>query len=645
MSAIIETLTATLQAAPDSWQCRLALVEALVAEERNDEAFAVLEQVTVLPEDFDSRVKAGRAYGLIDPASGFEVIDPILAEDPSNASAHLERARLCYRIGDHEQGKRHYFSALTFDGNLSDPELASAYDASPDEPTAPAEDFPEEEAPALIEPAAHPNAQSSERGEVYYPAPGEFPVITLREALGLQPTPLVDPTSLPELPHLQYEENVARHEPVHTPESEYREELINVAIQPQLNSELVTYDYRSPDDTVFEAPLTDDDFFVGATRTEDGQVIANLLEAIRHHREENQSSMTLADRRNKILSVSAGLSATVIICLLMLVVVTSAPRPSPPQIVVSAPAAKVEEIEKQVMQKPKNIPTPAALTSGAMAMDVMTTNAVSDISMQTLDTPGIGMGEATLGMGFGSSMTFGAGGGSSAMFFGSKSSGQRFLFVLDASISMQPNQVKLRDDELAKTLKTLRGVDYHVMLFAGGAYFAEKGWGLKPTDTKPKYGPTEFFSPEGDYSFKAKSLFSHSLAKADSSFPAPKWIKATSSTTRKSIAFVEESKRFSGTDWDNALELAHLMKPSPDVIFFMSDGLDRELKVSSILSNSKRKGRPKINCIAMQTDNGKESFAAIAKGSKGTFTIVDKDGESIDGFDYIENPEKYKGRL
>lgn len=643
MSAIIETLTATLQAAPDSWQCRLALVEALVAEDRIDEAYPVLEQVTVLPEDIDSRIKAGRAYGLINPASGFEVIDAIIAEDPANALAHFERARLCYRIGDHEQGKRHYFSALTFDGTLSDPELAAAYDTPADAPPTSPEETPEEAAPALPSPAGH--HPSGERAEVYYPAPGEFPVITLREALGLQPAPLIDPTSLPALPGLQYEEHVTRCEPIHTPEAEHREELVNVAIQPQPDAELVTYDYRAPDETLFEAPRTEDEIFVGASRTADGQLIANLQEAIRRHREKNESSISVESRRNKILSVLAGLAATTIICLLMLVVVTSSPRSKPPQIVASAPPEKAEVIDKQVMTKPQNVPTPATLTSGAMAMDAVTTTAVSDISMQTFDTPGIGMGDSTMGMGFGSSMTFGTGGGSSAMFFGSKSTGQRFLFVLDASISMQPNQVELRDNELEKTLKTLRGVDYHVMLFAGGAYFAEKGWGLKPIKGKPKFGPTEFISPEGEYEFKAKSLYDYSLAKADSSFPAPKWLKATSSSTRKSIQFVKESKRFSGTDWDNALELAHLMKPSPDVIFFMSDGLDKTLNVSSILANSKRHGRPKINCVAMQTADGKESFAELAKGSRGTFTIVDKDGEAIDGFDYIKNPEKYKGRL
>ncbi len=642
MSAIIETLTATLQAAPDSWQCRLALVEALIAEDRLDEAFPVLEQVTVLPEDIDSRIKAGRAYGLINPASGFEVIDAIIAEDPANALAHLERARLCYRIGDHEPGKRHYFSALTFDGTLSDHELAAAYDSPPETEATPAEASQQEAAPALPQPA-RPTRQNRE--EIYYPAPGEFPVITLREALGLQPAPLIDPTSLPALPGLQYEKNVTRYEPIHTPEADHREELVNVTIQPQPNTEPVTYNYQAPDESVFHAPLNEDEIFVGASRTADGHFIANLQEAIRRHREENESSMTKAERRAKIFSVLSGLAATTIICLLLLIVSTASPRPNPPQIVASAPPEKAEEIETQVMTKPQNVPTPAALTAGAMAMDVLTTSAASNVTMQTFDSPGIGMGDSAMGMGFGSSMTFGTGGGSSAMFFGSKSEGQRFLFVLDASISMQPNQVELRDNELEKTLKTLRGVDYHVMLFAGGAYFAEKGWGLKPVKGKPPMGPTEFISPKGEYSFKAKSLYEYSLAKADSSFPAPKWLKATSSSTRKSIEFVKESKRFSGTDWDNALELAHLMKPSPDVIFFMSDGLDKTLNVSSILANSKRHGRPKINCVAMQTADGKESFAELAKGSRGTFTIVDKDGKAIDGFDYIKDPEKYKGRL
>jgi hypothetical protein len=82
-----------------------------------------------------------------------------------------------------------------------------------------------------------------------------------------------------------------------------------------------------------------------------------------------------------------------------------------------------------------------------------------------------------------------------------------------------------------------------------------------------------------------------------------------------------------------ALELAHMMKPPPDVIFFMSDGLDSELSVSDILRNSRRNGNPKINVVAMQTDQGAEGFSEIAKGSKGSYTIVNLDGEVLDGFE------------
>ncbi len=60
--------------------------------------------------------------------------------------------------------------------------------------------------------------------------------------------------------------------------------------------------------------------------------------------------------------------------------------------------------------------------------------------------------------------------------------------------------------------------------------------------------------------------------------------------------------------------------------------------------NTKR-GRPQINTIAMQTTEGARQFADIAKGTKGKFTIVDKRGKPIDGFEYLNNPGNFRGRL
>lgn len=639
MSAIIDTLTATLQAAPDSWQCRLALIEALLAERREAEACSVLAQVTELPDDVESQVMAGRAYGLLDPSAGLEVLDSILAHAPTCAAAHLEKARLCRRLEDFEGGRRHYFAALAFDPALDNDALR--------------EEFGETRLPGAKpteSPGTIPGAELGEEGAAeelaYYPAPGELPVMTLREALGLtNRTPLIHPDTIPQHPALAYEPAPVRRETIHTPEETYREQLHPVTLRPGSGEEVVVYDFRNPDHSLFERRLTEDEILVGRPVSETGERVAGLQEILLHHREAGRKHLTETERREKLQSVAAGVLTTVLLCLLMLLVVTAAPRPNPPQILASAPLVSEDDLEDQRMQRPEKVPLPVSPAAGAMAMNVISTAVVSDVTMASVDSAGFGMGDATLGMSFGSSFDLGSAGGSSAMFFGSKATGKRFLFVLDASRSMKPNQVKLRNEELERTLKSLRGVDYQVILFAGGAYFADKGWGIAPKGGPAQFGPEKFTSPDGDYEFKSTSLFQFTLVGDEDDFPAPKWKSANSVNIARSIERVETSELFSGTDWDNALRIAHLMKPPPDVIFFMSDGLDREMDASEIVRNSKKYGAPKINSVAMQTKDGAEGFSTIARRTGGSYTIVDKDGQPIDGFEFMKDPEKFAGRL
>jgi hypothetical protein len=636
MSAIIDTLTATLQAAPDSWQCRLALIEALLAEGREAKACSVLAQVTELPEDVASQVMAGRAYGLLDASAGFEVLDSILAHAPTCAAAHLEKARLSRRLEDFEGGRRHYFAALAFDPALDSDALR--------------EEFGEARLPGARQAEGSSEIPGPEVGEaegmVFYPAPGELPVMTLREALGLvNRIPLVDPDTIPQHPALAYEAAPVRRETIHTPEETYRENLHPLALRPGNGDEVVVYDFRNPNNSVFERRLTEDEILVGRPVTETGERVAALQEIILHHREAGRKLLSETERREKLQSVAAGVSTTAVLCLLMLLVVTAAPRPSPPQILASAPVVSQDSMEDERMQRPEKVPMPVPPAAGAMAMNVISTAVVSDLTMTSVDSAGFGMGDATLGMSFGSSFDLGSAGGSSAMFFGSKATGRRFLFVLDASRSMKPNQVKLRNEELNRTLKSLRGIDYQVILFAGGAYFADKGWGIAPKASAAQFGPEKFTSPDGDYEFKSTSLFQFSLVGDEDDFPLPKWKSANSVNIARSIERVETSELFSGTDWDNALRIAHLMKPPPDVIFFMSDGLDRELDASEIVRNSKKNGAPKINSVAMQTTDGAEGFSTIARRTGGSYTIVDKDGQPIDGFEFMKDPEKFAGRL
>ena len=207
---------------------------------------------------------------------------------------------------------------------------------------------------------------------------------------------------------------------------------------------------------------------------------------------------------------------------------------------------------------------------------------------------------------------------------------------------MKPNQVKLRNDELQRALGALRGVQYQVMLFAGGGYYAQDGWSVKRAANKdnvitdPKGKKYHFVSKGGyaDYEFKG----------LDSGLPKAEWLAANPSNVKKTMAFIQKSPLFGGTDWEMALRQGHYMSPPPDVIFFMSDGTGGN-NPPPILAMNRKKGKPQINTIAMQTAAGASQFAAIAKGTGGKFTVVDKEGKAIDGFDFVKNPNKYKGRL
>ncbi|MDF1753722.1 MAG: hypothetical protein P1U89_13160 [Verrucomicrobiales bacterium] len=641
MSAIVDTLTATLLAAPDSWQCRLALIEALIAEEQVDEAYAVLSNVTELPEDAESCLMAARAYGLLEPASGIEILEGIIAADPTNAPAYLEKARLLLAENDLESARLQYSAATTFDPTINEPELAAALGLVVEE-TEVATAVP---AIAVPSPTPAPLKPEPDASTVYYPAPGEFPTITLREALAVTNiAPLVHPDSIPAHPRLAYQEEIHHPETVHTDTEAYRASLHNVEVQTAYYEQPVVYDYQQPDDTVFEPTITQDQIYVSALITENGEKVANLQESIRRNKAEKEAEIQKRERVAKIQSVVVALVSLVGICLLMIMAVTSVPRPSPPQIVASSVVTPEDSLEEATIKQTKITPTPTQSAS-AMSMDVMTVASASSVSMMSFDSPTMDLGSASMGMDFGSSMSFGdEAGGGSVMFFGGKSSGKRFLFVLDASASMKPEQIKLRDDELEKTLKTLKNVEFQVLLFAGGAYFADKGWGEKPKSKKGKYGPEHFESPKGSYSFSSTSLFDFTLLD-EKDFKTPKWKKSTSSEVRQTVKFVKDSTKFTGTDWDNALRMGHMMDPPPDVIFFMSDGLDNKLNIKEILRNNKKYGRPKINCVAMQTAKGADKFGDIAKGSRGSYTIVDKDGEPIDGFEYMKDPGSFAGRL
>jgi len=441
MSAIINTLRAAVEAVPDSWEARLGLIEALLNEERRDEAVQVLLEVGELPVNLNERVKAGRAYGLLDPANGLEVISGILKEQPTHAAAHKEKATICHRIGDHATAQQHYFTATTFDASLADSsfaaELAKQVEAQNLSSTVgdglPAS-IPEETAGTAV-----PPPPSVSRDAVYYPSPGQFPVRTLREALGMPPIgPLVDPDTIPELPDLEYQKNPAFLEPLYTRYEIFCGDLHNVCVIPHREREVV-YDYQAPDDSIFDPDITPDNIYVAALVTDTGAPVASFRDSVREREKQQQHRLAGIQKRNQITSLAVALGMVGAIVVLLALIVITLPVSPPPIITASIVEVPDDTIDQEQVQRyrqrPQSRQPPAA--ASPPPIDAISVAAASPIAMPDLETTSVGTGldGLHLGMGYGNSMTLGGPGGDGFMFMGSKTRGD-LAVVFDITNSM-----------------------------------------------------------------------------------------------------------------------------------------------------------------------------------------------------------------
>ena len=346
---------------------------------------------------------------------------------------------------------------------------------------------------------------------------------------------------------------------------------------------------------------------------------------------------------SKMVAILVAIAVHLIIGLIALLVVILPSSKEEPEIVaaMAPPSAKKREMQKKnVVKQTKK--TSASSAAAAPIAQLMRASAMAKISMPNVTKTSkgpLGMGDADFGSGgFGS----GADGlGSGASFFGGSSTGNRFLFIIDHSGSMKANQVALRNKEVERALKSLKGVQYQVILFAGGGYYAWPGW-----STGPRKGmDVEVKGPKGSYKFVSKGGYDdYDFRGADSKLPREAWVEANPANVKKTMDIIKKHPLFVGTDWELALRIGHLMDPAPDVIFFMSDGSGGNAP-APILSFNGKHGKPVINTVAMQTIQGMKEFAEIARRTEGSFTIVDKKGKPIDGFDYQKDPGKYKGRL
>ena len=195
-------------------------------------------------------------------------------------------------------------------------------------------------------------------------------------------------------------------------------------------------------------------------------------------------------------------------------------------------------------------------------------------------------------------------------FFNAKSSGQRFLFILDYSSSMSEEQLLVLKSHLIKALEKLKGKGEVALLFFAGPVWLPEQDGEK---VKEAWGGGRKYEH-----FDSKDMSRY--------YPKVRWFvpnKHNLEIIKKDIC---NANLVGGTNWSHPFRIAlEEMKQKPDVIFFMTDGSVGTPISNQCLELVKKYGRDiTINTIGFGiTDGPLEEIAALSKG--GQFIGYSKD--------------------
>lgn len=198
---------------------------------------------------------------------------------------------------------------------------------------------------------------------------------------------------------------------------------------------------------------------------------------------------------------------------------------------------------------------------------------------------GAGGGDIGTGEGLG-----GGGMGGGATFFGVEARGSRFVYICDVSGSMNEHaggatysRLSVLKNELARSLSDmLEHIGFCVLLFS--------------SESKPLTGSV-------------------------------KWTSANTAGKKHATDRLAEVVAFGGTEPWPAFEIALNMKPAPDAIYFMTDGVfDPSVAFKIQAKNTAGKMIP-IHCITLVEKSGEEIMRKIAADSGGTYKHVDGLGE------------------
>ena len=479
MSAITNALRNALNAAPENWEIRLALLEAYLGEDQQQEAADLLHEVESLPADEKSLLNAAKCYAAVgSTADAGRILDSVLSSNPASAAAHIEKAVLADRQGEAGAAIRHFITATSLDPHLSNPELEAKYGdlVKTDEPQAEAEVEAEAE-PEVEAAAAAPAPAEDEATPVTAVAAGDDDddddvaqaAVKIAEP-DPEPEAEAEATAEPEAeaeaePEAEMAEEpepepIRRILPLAAPDDETDSEAVAAvaeeddapaavaaaAAEPEPAKEIAsgvkTVKLAPPPKSAQPAAKVADTQVLMATEPVDDEPHPDALEAdahlddmhLRERLEELEAKRKVAIRRDKLTSLTVTILLHVGVVLALALVVIHVPRDVPPQIVAQHVSLDEQEDIKSTTVSKTTVKTSSAATT---SVEIISSANVSSLAMTNLEFDGLSA-QPSVGMSFEPSMSFGDTSTSmgSKMMFGQKMEGDVLGVILDVSGSM-----------------------------------------------------------------------------------------------------------------------------------------------------------------------------------------------------------------
>ncbi len=290
-------------------------------------------------------------------------------------------------------------------------------------------------------------------------------------------------------------------------------------------------------------------------------------------------------------------------------------------VVAQGPRDTKTNINKEQFQQRRQMkPTPASSSSSSPILASVAASPNAVFAIESLaDTNTFGIGD-----GWGKGASFGSGQqGGSVGFFGSRSVAQRVVFIVDVSASLSNQQFTMIKNELNKSLKRLApSVNFQVIFFSGPAWFAE--------DEHSVRNKVHTIVHKGkEYVWKTNGGASRYYIESEKDLYTSPWVLATQGNIKKIGRRIEAVKKSFGTDWRHPLKMALQMKPSADVVYFLTDGAvgNGQQAVDEVIKLNKRGSKAKIYTISMMQPRAEDLLKDLAERSGGEFSIVMGDGE------------------